>query len=667
MVASSNREGEVCSIELIDWRMPPIPSSLFDTSRSKVRVLVSCCTCLLLLFASGGQCEAQSTVSSARIQRAPFDDGVLDVILRRTLQHMDAFHADSSMHWIAMGLKHINGHEAVEERYYLLSYRAEVLYYEGLFTEGMQELDKCLPLAEQLQDSMLIANIYNLRGLLHENIQESREALPYMRLALQWFPSAPDARYPVTELHHIHGNLGSYLMNSGQVDSAGHHLVKSLQLAQAADAGRATAVGWWALGKLALRQQLADSALRCFERCITKAEQYADHDIRLDGYVGLAHALVNKGHIHEARAVLERAARHSREFPTGIGLVTQRNFARERSKILRDMGDHVGALLAIGEWHHMDSAITAGNRQAALRIQAALLRTDASLELARVERERIAEDLGQVRTSRALLGLASGLGLIIVAGLYWGYRSRQRGRQRLAEQELLRMQQERTIAELRIREDVGRDMHDDLGAGLSALKLRSEMALRKENDPSKRELLSTIANSTGDLIGSMRQIIWAMNSDQGSVADLVAYITSYARSYLEEHSLAVELHAPAPWPDVQLSSEQRRNLFLVVKECLHNTVKHARATKVELGIAMIDGQVRLTIADDGIGIPAGSHTSTGNGLRNISLRIDRLGGTIRYMKGPGTRIIIKVPIAGTNKGSIAATLTTGQISTHVQA
>lgn len=48
------------------------------------------------------------------------------------------------------------------------------------------------------------------------------------------------------------------------------------------------------------------------------------------------------------------------------------------------------------------------------------------------------------------------------------------------------LHQEKTIAELRIREQVGRDMHDDLGAGLSGMKLRSEMAARAETDPDKR-------------------------------------------------------------------------------------------------------------------------------------------------------------------------------------
>ena len=117
-------------------------------------------------------------------------------------------------------------------------------------------------------------------------------------------------------------------------------------------------------------------------------------------------------------------------------------------------------------------------------------------------------------------------------GLYFGYRSRHRGKERLAELEVLRLQQERTIAELRIREEVGRDMHDDLGAGLSALKLKSEMALRKEQDPEKRELLSSLATTAGELIGNMRQIIWTMNADQGTLEDLVVYIGNYARTYL---------------------------------------------------------------------------------------------------------------------------------------
>lgn len=615
---------------------------------------------VLLLLLQSERCPAQTRVSRAMEERPPFADKVLDDILHRILVHMDAFHADSAMHWISLGMQHINGHEAPEERYYLLSYRAEVLYYEGLFTEGMQDLDECLPLAERLGDSLLIANVHNLRGLLHENIQESRDALPYMRLALRWFPGTPRARYPVTELHHIHGNLGSYLMNLGMLDSAGRHLSRSLALAQGVGAGRATAVGWWSLGKLALKQAMPDSALACFERCIGISREYADHDIHLDGQVGMAQALVVKGMTKEAHAMLARATQHSMEHTNGIGLVTLRNFARERSKALRSMGDHSGALEAIAEWHRMDSTITTGNTQAALRIQSELLRSDASLELARIERERIAEDLEQVRTSRALLALASGLGLLVVMGLYIGYRSRQRAKQRLAELELLRLQQEQTIAELRIREEVGRDMHDDLGAGLSALKLRSEMALRKEQDPEKRQLLGNLATTAGELIVNMRQIIWTMNADQGTLADLVVYIGNYARTYLDDNGIRFELVVPDTIPDVLLSAQQRRNMLLVVKEALHNVVKHANASEVLIAMSTVDG-LTISIEDNGNGLPRNADLGVGNGLRNIGRRMEVLGGTFRVEHGSadgamtslsGTRLRFHLPLV-TNKGSIA--------------
>jgi signal transduction histidine kinase len=607
-----------------------------------------CLTIAVLLMNAATVGRAQATVSSAMRQKEPFSNPVMHGIMRRTLLHMDAFHADSAMHWIARGLAHIGDREAPEERYFLLTYRAEVLYYEGLFTEGMQDLDRSMAIAMTLNDSLLIANVYNLRGLLHENIQESRAALPYMRMALLWFPRDAQARYPVSELYHIHGNLGSYLMNAGRSDSAGHHLGISLRLASAAGAARATAVAWWSLGKLALVEQMPDSAQRCFERCIAEAVAHNEHDIRLDGYTALAQALVAQQRIGEARAVLERGSEHSAAFPNGIGLVTLRNFARERSKVLRAAGDDRGALAAIGEWHRMDSSITTSNTQAALRIQSELLRSDASLELARVERERIAEDLEQMRTSRALLAAVSLLVMLVVLGAYLTYRSRQRSNQRLSELEVLRLQQERTIAELRIREEVGRDMHDDLGAGLSTLKLRSEMALRSETDPRKREFFGSMAASAGELIGSMRQIIWAMNNDQGTLADTVPYINGYAGNYLAEHELEAELVAPGPWPHIELTSEQRRNLFLVVKECLHNIVKHAQADWVELRISHDRGVLHLSIADNGIGLPSVAGLPGGNGLRNVRLRMERLGGSVHVTSDGGTRIECNVPLAPTN-------------------
>lgn len=205
---------------------------------------------------------------------------------------------------------------------------------------------------------------------------------------------------------------------------------------------------------------------------------------------------------------------------------------------------------------------------------------------------------------------------------------------------------EREQAVLRERERIASDMHDDLGAGLSGLKLRSEMALRVEQDPAKREQLALLAATAGELIGSMRQMIWAMDEGQGTVHDLLSYATSYARNYCVQHGLSIDVHAAEGIPDERLSAQQRRNIFLVIKEALHNCVKHAQASRVTLTATWHDG-LCVSIADDGIGLPKAADAGTGNGMRNMRKRMLEVGGTFTADAENGTAIRIHVPLPRT--------------------
>jgi signal transduction histidine kinase len=203
---------------------------------------------------------------------------------------------------------------------------------------------------------------------------------------------------------------------------------------------------------------------------------------------------------------------------------------------------------------------------------------------------------------------------------------------------------EREQAVLTERMRIAGDMHDDLGAGLSALKLRSEMALRTEKDPVKREQLGALASTAGELIGSMRQIIWTMNRDQAGLEDLVVYVTSYARGYCAENRLELDVDAPGPWPAITLSTEQRRNVFLVVKEALHNILKHAQARQVGLHLAIGNGNLMVKVMDDGVGMRNEASRTGGNGLRNMERRAAALGGSLSVEEGAGTVLCLAVPL-----------------------
>ncbi len=502
--------------------------------------------------------------------------------------------------------------------------------------------------------------MYNLQGLLQENIRYGTAARDYLHKALTWFPKDPAARYPVTKLYHIHGNLGTYLTDVGELDSALFHLCRSLELATISEALRAIAVAHNALGNWALVSHLPDSALHHFNLSFQVAVASAEEDVSLDALMGIAKTFAALKDIARTRSSLADANAFLAVNLERIGLAAQRDHARNSSRVLESIQDLGGALAARDRWSHLDSIINEGNIRSALSTQATLHRTDTDLALERERSRFAAETLKRVKLSRSMV-IAGALALLLFLSLFAFFlHNKQKHEKLLAHVLLAQFEQDRSIAELRIREQVGRDMHDDLGAGLSALKLRSEIALRVEEDPLKRGQLASLARTAGELIGNMRQIIWTMNVDQASVEDLVVYATNYVRTYMAENGIGTQIQADGPWPEAQLSSEQRRNIFLVIKEATHNIVKHAGARQVDIRIHAKADQLVVEVQDDGDGLPTHAHEGMGNGLRNMAMRIEALNGQFTITGSSGTTVRFTVPIPeqavrpAPNKGSIAA-------------
>lgn len=261
-----------------------------------------------------------------------------------------------------------------------------------------------------------------------------------------------------------------------------------------------------------------------------------------------------------------------------------------------------------------------------------------------MERRSYEERLSDERVRRYWIVGSSVLALLLLSLLAWSFAKRRRQESHIAAMEMQRLEQERMISEMRIREQVGRDMHDDLGAGLSALRLRSELAQRNEPDPAKQQLLGSMALQAGDLITSMRQIIWAMRAEGSDLASTVAHCIEHAREYLTESGIDLVVERRNDLPDHHLSATQRRNLFLLIKEALHNVVKHAQATEVSIVLDSADA-LHISIHDNGIGFDP-TKVESGSGLTNMRKRTGELGGTIVWDHAAGTRIEIDLPLAG---------------------
>lgn len=184
------------------------------------------------------------------------------------------------------------------------------------------------------------------------------------------------------------------------------------------------------------------------------------------------------------------------------------------------------------------------------------------------------------------------------------------------------------------RERISRDMHDDLGAGISAIKLQAEFMKFKLKDSGQSEDLETIVKTSEEMNLAMREILWSLNSDNDTVGNFVDYTLNYIERFLEKTNISLEIKKEGIVPAVNLSVKTRRNLFLTIKEAVHNVYKHSNASTLSVIFSQSGNELSINIADNGKGIPE-SPLSAGNGLNNMKLRIDAIGGTFAIIPSSG--------------------------------
>jgi signal transduction histidine kinase len=191
------------------------------------------------------------------------------------------------------------------------------------------------------------------------------------------------------------------------------------------------------------------------------------------------------------------------------------------------------------------------------------------------------------------------------------------------------------------RQRISADMHDELGAGMTAIRLMSEIARNKmkENTPVEIEKISQSAN---DVLNKMNAIIWSMNIGNDTVDNLISYIRSYALEYFDNTPISCKVSTPAHIPDKELTGDKRRNMFLCIKETLNNVLKHSGATEVTIDIST-DHLLRIRVADNGKGIDLQNLRRFGNGLKNIGRRMESIGGEFRIENIKGTVTTLELP------------------------
>lgn len=190
---------------------------------------------------------------------------------------------------------------------------------------------------------------------------------------------------------------------------------------------------------------------------------------------------------------------------------------------------------------------------------------------------------------------------------------------------------------LRERSRISSDMHDDLGSDLSKLVVLTEVMRVTENlNQSTSSNLDKISRYAMDLRGTIDEIIWALNPRHDSLADLISYIHQYALDYFEEGLPVCHVSLPPLIPEIQVSAAFRRNVFLIVKESLHNIRQHAKGSEVNINIEIDKSMLVLSVSDNGQGFEQDNKKLSGNGLNNMNKRAIEICGDLTFTTSPGT-------------------------------
>lgn len=483
--------------------------------------------------------------------------------------------------------------------------------YLSSFQSAAENYVQGLQIAEKIDDRKLVRMLANNLASVFLALKQYDKAYQYARQS-----------YHVATALHDNYAIASSLVNTGLAehqlhrwDSAEKHFLEVIRLGKGFDDYTLGLDGLVNLGGVYTNQEKPDKAIPFFQQAADVARKYENPAYELAAMQGLAEAYALRHQWRRADEYIQRA--------TTLAVVTDDRAALSESykrsaQIQQGLGNLEKALLYKNKHMELnDSLLDEQTRNHVLDLEASYqtVRKDKMLAEQDLALERSADML---RRRNAWLWAAGG-GLVIVLlalALSWQ-------RQRMLRLQAVMEGQDQE------RQRIAKEIHDDIGTGLTSILYLSD-GLKEEEE----QAVGKIGNTARELIDKMDEIVWSMNKDYDTLEDLLAFLRHHIAEWMDVPGIDTRIDFPDQVPAVTITGEQRRNIYLVVKEALHNVIGHAEATAVNIKAAIHRG-LEIEIEDNGKGLPDGPTRRWGNGLKNMRQRMEHLGGRFELTSGNG--------------------------------
>jgi two-component system NarL family sensor kinase len=567
-------------------------------------------------------------------------------------------------------------HYAVGELKYINNYTA-VLNVQGKLDESVHLLLYAVRISEEHNLKSYQIKAYHNLGVVYQYQEDYTNAVKYYLKALGLLEQSSDVESQATLL----SNLSGLYRNLNQPDKAIDHGQRAVRISQAnhyiytlgnasINLGNAykdikdyrQAQLYYAMGEK-ISVQMGDlnmqetallnqayiyldvgqpvKALAAFYRVLPLTDSIEDITGKAHVLLGIGEALFRQQQWEEAETHLYRTIAFAREHKQGE--VLQRLY-----QVLSDI------YLATHQFDRVRKFRSLQDSVEVSLLNASVLENVESLEnkyrLEQKQNELLSKDIllqkSQAQSMQQrywLIGSVAGI-LVLVTILFLLYKytrqkelitrktieSLEAEKKSVRLQSLLEGQQQERIR-------ISQELHDDMGSGLTSMLFISRSAYNASPGESMQKV-SALASS---LIEKMNEIVWALRGEAIVLEDFILDLRSLAGEISGNAGIDFTFHAAEPIPSVVMPAEKRHHIYLIVKESIHNVVKHAKASQVLISL-QFQSTWRIEIRDNGQGISS-TNQSFGNGMKNMQRRANAIQGSLSIVQNEGTCVILELP------------------------
>ncbi len=520
---------------------------------------------------------------------------------------------------------------------------------KGIVFEYRDELDsatryyiRALYIADSVQNKKMSGKLHNNLSILFHNIGDYKSSEKY---AKEGYRVGRELNDSVIFLNCLF-NLGSTKYDMEQYDTAMSLFEQVKQMVKHSPRYHHMAVK--ALineGNILSDQGSPQASLEKYKKVLQEGETLSPYILRYV-YSNMGSTLQQMGQLARAESHFQKAIRIDRQIRARDEL---RLDYRSLSEVKEAQRQFAAALNYRKKYDSLNETLM--NESVKKDMHALQVKYQTAKKEKQIVQQHLALSQKQqsIERKNGLLLLLLGGFIALVIIFILSVRS-YRHKRKLQEQSVLAMQRQHEIntlqARMEAREDernrIGREMHDDIGSALTTILYLSG-DLKSNTHADHQPIIERIVHLSEVVVDQMNEIIWSMNREYDTLDDLITYTRQHAVAFLENYNIDYRFEMPDPMPDIQLQGEQRRNIYLIVKEALHNVVKHAGATEVTVAFDLNDN-LNVIIHDNGVGIHTGLLRRFGNGLHNMQQRMKAINGSFTITAVHGTKIRLECPL-----------------------